>query len=161
MSHTQGIVKLLTFLMKIRVSEGGTVWLIHIADKEFSQFISEVFSYNGLEHCIKYGLWGVYVKADHCHQCMNLSMLSLQWRHNGHDGITIHQRLDCLLNCLPRHRSKKTSKLHVTGHCAGNSPEPVNSSHKRPVTRKMYPFDDVIMIVPILNQEANCSSPEC
>ena len=39
----------------------------------------------------------------------------------------------------------KTSKLHVTGLCEGNSPGPVNSPHKGPVTRKMFPFDDVIM----------------
>ena len=36
-------------------------------------------------------------------------------------------------------KSKKTSKLRVTGICAGYSP------HKGPVTRKMLPFDDVIM----------------
>ena len=29
--------------------------------------------------------------------------------------------------------------------CAGNSLRPVNSPHKGPVTRKMLPFDDVIM----------------
>ena len=29
--------------------------------------------------------------------------------------------------------------------CVGNSPGPVNSPHKGPVTRKMFPFDDVIM----------------
>ena len=40
---------------------------------------------------------------------------------------------------------KKTSKLRVTGLCVGNSPGPVNSPHKGPVTRKMFPFDDVIM----------------
>ena len=28
----------------------------------------------------------------------------------------------------------------------GNSPGPVNSPHKGPVTRKIFPFDDVIMI---------------
>ena len=39
----------------------------------------------------------------------------------------------------------KTSELRVTGLCAGNSPGPVNSPHKWPVTRKMFPFDDVIM----------------
>ena len=44
-----------------------------------------------------------------------------------------------------RRRSKKTSKLRITGLCAGNSPGPVNSLHKGPVTRKMFPFDDVIM----------------
>ena len=30
--------------------------------------------------------------------------------------------------------------------CVGNSPWPVNSPHKGPVTRKMFPFDDVIMV---------------
>ena len=29
--------------------------------------------------------------------------------------------------------------------CVGNSPGPVNSPHKGPVTRKMFPLDDVIM----------------
>ena len=33
-----------------------------------------------------------------------------------------HQPHDCLLNHLLRRRSKKTSKLLVTGLCAGNSP---------------------------------------
>ena len=41
---------------------------------------------------------------------------------------------------------KKTSKLRVTGLCEGNSPVTANSPHKWPVTRKMFPFDDVIMI---------------
>ena len=39
----------------------------------------------------------------------------------------------------------KHQKLRVTGLCVGNSPGPVNSPHKGPVTRKMFPFDDVIM----------------
>ena len=34
----------------------------------------------------------------------------------------IHQPNDCLLNRLFRRRSKKKSKLRVTGLCAGNSP---------------------------------------
>ena len=40
---------------------------------------------------------------------------SLQWRHNGRDGVSNHQPHDCLLNRLFRRRSKKTSKLRVTG----------------------------------------------
>ena len=47
---------------------------------------------------------------------------TLQWRHNEGDGISNHQRLDGLLKCLFRHRSKKTIKLCVTGLCEGNSP---------------------------------------
>ena len=53
--------------------------------------------------------------------CILLGM-SLQWRHNEFDGVLNHQRLDCLLNRLFRRRSKKTSKLRVTGLCEGNSP---------------------------------------
>ena len=47
---------------------------------------------------------------------------SLRWRHNGLDGVSNHQPHDCLLNLLLRCRSKKTSKLCVTGLCEGNSP---------------------------------------
>ena len=71
--------------------------------------------------------------------------LPLHWRHNDHDGVSNHQPHDCLLNRLFRRRLKKTSKLRVTGLCVGNSPGPVNSPHKGPVTRKMFPFDGVIM----------------
>ena len=53
----------------------------------------------------------------------------------------------CLLNRLFRRKSKKSSKFRVTGFSVGNSPGPVNSPHKGPVTRKMFPFDDVIMII--------------
>ena len=49
--------------------------------------------------------------------------ITLQWRHNGRDSVSNHQPHDCFLNRLFRHRSKKTSKLRVTGLCAGNSPE--------------------------------------
>ena len=47
---------------------------------------------------------------------------ALRWRHNGHDSVSNHQPHRCLLNRLFRRRSKKTSKLRVTGICVGNSP---------------------------------------
>ena len=40
---------------------------------------------------------------------------------------------------------QKISKLRVTGLCAGNSPLTGEFPHKRPVTRKMFSFDGVIM----------------
>ena len=51
-----------------------------------------------------------------------LDFISLRWRHNDRDGVSNHRPRDCLLNHLFRRRSKKTSKLCVTGLCAGNSP---------------------------------------
>ena len=79
------------------------------------------------------------------HRDLPSAPLPLRWRHNDHDGVWNHQPHGCLLNRLFRRRSKKTSKLGVTGLCVGNSPRPVNSPHKGPVTRKMFPFDGVIM----------------
>ena len=51
-----------------------------------------------------------------------ISNVSLRWRHNDHAGVSNHQPHGCLLNRLFRCKSKKTSKLRVTGLCAGNSP---------------------------------------
>ena len=48
---------------------------------------------------------------------------TLQWRHNGRDNVSNHQPHDCLLNRLFRRRSKKTSKLRVTGLCAAGTGE--------------------------------------
>ena len=73
------------------------------------------------------------------------STVSLQWRHNGRDGVSNHQPHDCLLKCLFKRKSKKTSKICVTGFCAGNSPVTGKFPHKWPVTRKIFPFGDVIM----------------
>ena len=47
---------------------------------------------------------------------------SLQFRLNERDGVSDHQPHHCLLNRLFSRKSKKTSKLRVTGFCSGNSP---------------------------------------
>ena len=45
---------------------------------------------------------------------------ALRWRHNGHGGVWNHQPHVCLLKRLFRYRSKKPSKLHVTGFVWGH-----------------------------------------
>ena len=47
---------------------------------------------------------------------------SLQWSHNERGGVSNHRRLVRSPSRLLRRRSKKTSKLRVTGHCEGNPP---------------------------------------
>ena len=93
---------------------------------------------------VKMDLYDIYVGS-----C--ISSDSLHWRHNDHDSVSNHQPRGCLLNCLFRRRSKKTSELRVTGLCVVNSPGPVNSPQKGPVTREMFPFDYVIMSYHYLN----------
>ena len=88
------------------------------------------------------------------HGLANVSHNSLHWRHNDLDGVSNHQLHGCLLNRLFRRRSKKTSKLCVTGLCVGNSPGPVNSPQKGPITRKMFSFDDILMFSSVLDKLA-------
>ena len=96
----------------------------------------------GLKWYKGHGIKKIIHITDHLHS-------SLLWRHNGRESVSNHQPHDCLFNPLIRRRSKKTSKLRVTGLCAGNSP----GSHKWPVTWKVFPFDDVIMRLVLLSQE--------
>ena len=49
-------------------------------------------------------------------------MVILQGRHNERDAVSNHLRLDCLFNPLFKRRSKKTSKLRITGLCEGKPP---------------------------------------
>ena len=70
---------------------------------------------------------------------------TLQWRHNGYDSILNRRRLDCWHNRLLRHRSKKTSKLCVTGLCGGNLPVTDAFPAQRASNAENFPFDDVIM----------------
>ena len=56
------------------------------------------------------------------HWQLSSPSMSLQWRYNERDGVSNHQPHDCLLNRFFRRRSKKISKLRVTGLCEGNSP---------------------------------------
>ena len=63
----------------------------------------------------------VYVKRNR-YLVLNCEQKPLLWRHNGLDGVSNHHPHHCLLSRLFGRRSKKTSKLCVSGLCAGNSP---------------------------------------
>ena len=71
---------------------------------------------SGIISCIRV-FWMVY---SYC--CGLMLTTTLQWHHNGHDGILKHQPHHCLLNRLFGCRSRKTSKFCVTGLWVGNSP---------------------------------------
>ena len=60
---------------------------------------------------------------------------TLQWRHNECDGVSNHQRFDCLLSLFFRRKSKKKHKSSSL------------LASVRRIHRKMFPFDDVNMFV--------------
>ena len=100
----------------------------------------DVITIRHIETCEKLSRCGIIVnyglimlclnQSDTCITAMKVSLvtpllcwcMALQWLHNERDGVSNHQPHDCLLNRLFGHRSKKTSKLRVTGLRAGNSP---------------------------------------
>ena len=89
-------------------------------------------------------LWGVY---------------SLQWRHNERHSVSNHQPHHCLLNRWFMSWSKKTSKFCVTAFCVYRWP--INSPHKWPLTRKMFPFADVIMYENLEKTDSVITAPHC
>ena len=143
------------------------VFLVVSMDKQFNK---EPFSNDLGYHPREQGSWGHHGAHlgpagprwapcwphEPCYQgCRSCHCNTLRWRQNGHDSVSNHQPHHCLLNRSFGCRSKKTSKLRVTGLCAGNSSRPVNSPHKWPVTRKIIPFNDVIMA--LIDRALSCS----
>ena len=72
--------------------------------------------------------------------------VSLLWCHNGRDSVSNHQPHNRLHDRSFWCRSKKTSTSASLAFVWGIHRWPVNSQCKGPVTRKMFPFDDVIML---------------
>ena len=73
--------------------------------------------------------------------------VSSQWRNNQRDGVPKHQPHARLFTqpLIQGVDQRKHQSSASPGLCAGNL-WPVNFPHKGPVTRKMFPFDDVIMV---------------
>ena len=95
---------------------GSYIWNVRVADVESS--CSDLSPKRYLETSLKnshQATWTVCYTRE-------IIIESLQWRHNERDSVSNHQTHDCLLKRLFRRRSKKTSKLRVTGLCVGNSP---------------------------------------
>ena len=68
-------------------------------------------------NCCGYWIYVIYLPMSFC-----LLHGPLRWRHFERGGVSNNQPRDCLLNRIFRSISKKSSKLRVTGFCAGNSP---------------------------------------
>ena len=67
-----------------------------------------------------------------------LDSQTLQWRHNGRDGVLNRRRLKCLLNCLLRRCRRKHESSASLAFVRGIHRSPVNSPHKGPVTQIFF-----------------------
>ena len=68
----------------------------------------------------------------------------LRWRDNERDGVSNHQPHDCLHNRYSGADQRKHQSSASLAVVRGIHQWLVNSPHKWPVTRKMFPFDGVI-----------------
>ena len=85
-----------------------------------------------------------YEKLQMCQQYERTIRESPQWRHNGRASVSKHHTIvysSVYSGADQRKHQSSASLTFVLGIHRG----PVNSPHKWPVTRKMFPFDDVIM----------------
>ena len=116
---------------------------------------------------MKYFLWsliiGIYSYMPQWVDLMLMIKCSLgpnsyppQWRHNELDCALNHRRLDCLLKCLFKRWSKKTSKFRLAGLCEGNSLETGEFPAQRASNAEMSPFYDVIMHYATLVRNSWC-----
>ena len=129
-------------------------WLVDYPHKWSVMWSSDVFVHcQSDEQLVESPLmWNcmmiIWLHWNHLHMIdiLEIPTFTLLWCHNGHDGFSNHQPYHCLLNCLFSRRSKKTQISASLAFVWGIQRRPVNSPHKWPVTRKMFPFDDVIMI---------------
>ena len=78
---------------------------------------------------------------------------TLQWRHNERDGVSNHQRRDFYSAVYSSADQRKHQSSASLAFVRGIHRWPVNSPHKGAVTRKMFPFDYVIMVNRILESQ--------
>ena len=117
------------------ISRAPTVRQIETCDREHRSFTNAAFT-TTMYHCYykHYPIYHYHMHISHYNDVIMSTMAS---------QIT---RLTIVYSTVYSRRiSKKTSKLRVAGFVRGIHRWPVNSPHKGPVTRKMIPFDDVIM----------------
>ena len=120
-------------LIYITLSEGWfskeSFWLAGNFVASQSKFLSE----NGRHRSWLYVAENAYFMASS----------TLQWRHNERNGVSNHRRPDRFRNRLFRRRSKKHQRSSSLAFLRGDQ-WPVTGEFLSQ-TRKMFPFDDVIM----------------
>ena len=75
------------------------------------------------------------------------STISLPWSHNERDGVSNHQPMFVYSTLCSGADQRKHQCSASLSFVRGIHRLSVNFPHKGPVTRKMFPFDDAIMLI--------------
>ena len=121
------------------MSGGTSPWVIFFKYRSFAIFSSH--NSRKTPH-----IWPVRARNGVLFVSANLTEVPLQWRHN----VAIASKIISLTIVYSTDYSDADQTKHQSStslaFVRGIHPGPVNSPHKWPVTRKMFPFDDVIMV---------------
>ena len=102
----------------------------------FKEHKSVITFFTIYHHCNGAGRWTFSLLKD---------IGPLRWRHNDHAGVLTVVYSIVYSGVNQRKHQSSASLAFVREIHRG----PANFPHKWPVTRKMFPFDDVIMYIPI------------
>ena len=103
----------------------------------------EVLMIHTRKRCGCHGIWCI---PSLILQAKRFEETSVQWRHNEKDGVSNHNvSIIYLAICSGADQRKQPSSMSLA-FVMGIHRWSVDSPHKGPVTRKMFPFDDVTMI---------------
>ena len=80
------------------------------------------------------------------HRLWHISLITLLWRHTARDGVSNDQPHDCLRNLFLGAHQRKHRRSASLAFVRGIHRWSVNPPRKWPVTRKILPCDDVIVI---------------
>ena len=123
----QWLVAWLTIIhVKWLVTYGVVIWILDVGTHQLS----------------KWDLWNYGVESS----WKILYSNPLLWRHNGHSSVSNHQLTIVYTTVYSDADQSKHQSSASLAFVWGIHRGPVNSPHKWPVTRKMLPFDDVIML---------------
>ena len=83
------------------------------------------------------------------------SVWSLQWRHNERGGVSNHPHLDCLSTLSSSADQRKYQSSTSLAFARAIHRPPVDCPHKRPVTQKIFSFDDDFVVI---HHDIQCKS---
>ena len=102
----------------------------------------------GLLALIDFFVVSVYFHGRHTRKNLWHTLISLQWRHNGYDGVSNHQPHDCFAQPIFLGANQRRHQISASLTFArGIHWWLMDSPHKGPATRKMPTFDDIIMTI--------------
>ena len=141
----------------IRIDRCFILWPFHILKRDSTLSWMRTWTTERLTSCVFFEctegysdivwLHAVYSMFPSLHKliCHFLSFFSLQWRNNGRYGVSNHQLTIAYWTVYSGADQRKQQRSSSLVFVRGIHRWPVNSPHKWPVTRKIFPFDDVII----------------